>query len=329
MKEALVNRLRCVDCTVGGLSLSAQRRDGDEVETGVLSCGRCGKDYRIVRGVPRMVEADAYACSFSFEWQLHRRTQIDTGESDKSARVFRRKTGLRLEDLAGKRVLDVGVGAGRFAEVVSRWGAEVVGIDLSLAVETAMENVGHRPNANIVQADLFNLPFETESFDIIYSIGVLHHTPECQKAFLSLIPYLRPGGTIAIWVYDGHNWSPGSLLETANRFWRSISTRLPHPILYTLCICELPFYFLRKIPGADLLMHLVLPGLLYHAIPRTNNHPRIKEHILDTFDWYSPKYQSKHTYPELFAWFEQCGLEQIRVLPHPVSMSGRKRVTKG
>jgi hypothetical protein len=46
--------------------------------------------------------------------------------------------------------------------------------------------------------------------------------------------------------------------------------------------------------------------------------------VLDTFDWYSPWYQSKHTYEEVFRWFEDAGLEDLRVILQPISVSGRK-----
>jgi hypothetical protein len=46
--------------------------------------------------------------------------------------------------------------------------------------------------------------------------------------------------------------------------------------------------------------------------------------VLDTLDWYSPKYQSKHTYEQVFRWFEACGLEQCRVGEVPISISGLK-----
>jgi len=138
--------------------------------------------------------------SFSFEWQLHRKTQLDNAESDKSSRIFRYKTGIKPENFAGKEVHDVGVGTGRYADVIERAGGKITGIDLSFAVETSMENIGRRSTANIIQGNVFELPFRPESFDLIYSIGVLHHTPDCKKAFLGLIPFLKPGGTIVIWV---------------------------------------------------------------------------------------------------------------------------------
>jgi len=324
VKKNLVDVLRCTQCG-SGLALREARSEGGEVLEGALGCDN-GHTYDVVRGILRMVKSDAYVGSFSFEWQRHNKTQLDREENGKSAQVFYHKAGLTPGFLKGKRVLDVGVGAGRFADVCQRAGADVVGIDLSYAVESAMQNVGHRQGANIVQADLFDLPFRDESFDLIYSIGVLHHTPDCKRAFQGLIRFLRPGGTIVIWVYNAHVWSPGSVLERVNSLWRSVTTRLPPRLLYLLCLGEVPLYYLRRIPGADQIMHLLLPGILYHAIPKTNDHPRLSEHVLDTFDWYSPTYQSKHTYPEVYGWFEQAGLKNIRVLPHPVGMSGEKRI---
>lgn len=323
MKKSLIRLLRCPKCEKDNLNVEVKDSEDEEILSGSVSC-TCGHRWPISRGILRTVASDSYVQSFSFEWQLHRKTQLDNEKSDKSSRVFRYKTGIKPEDFAGKEVLDLGVGTGRYGDVIERAGGKITGIDLSFAVETSMENIGRRSNANIIQGNVFELPFRPESFDLIYSIGVLHHTPDCKKAFLSLIPFLKPGGTIVIWVYDAHVWAPGSILETSNRLWRSITTRLPSSLLYALCICELPLYFLKKIPGFDQLLHLILPGFVYHAIPKTNRHPMIREHILDIFDWYSPKYQSKHTYPEVFSWFEEAGLNGIRILPHPVGISGSK-----
>jgi len=324
MKPDILNVLACTHCGDSPLELEQTSLDDKEVMEGDLQCRRCGMRLAITRGVLRAVEDDDYSDNFSFEWQLHRKTQLDTPHRTHSQRAFYERTGLTLEDLHGKDVLDVGVGTGRYADIVSRAGGNVVGVDLSFAVETAMDNIGTRSGVNIVQADCRNLPFKKESFDAIYSIGVLHHTPNAKDAFLSLVPYLRPGGKIAIWVYDGHAWSPDSSIEKVNRFWRSLTTRLPNRVLYAICLLELPYYFLRKIPGFNKALHMVLPGALFHAIPPTNDHSRVSEHVLDAFDWYSPQYQSKHTYPEVFEWFEEAGLHNIRVHAQPVALSGCK-----
>jgi hypothetical protein len=53
-------------------------------------------------------------------------------------------------------------------------------------------------------------------------------------------------------------------------------------------------------------------------------HPDRAWRILDTFDWYSPWYQSKHTYEEVFRWFESCGLDDLRVVEQPIAVQGRR-----
>ena len=89
----------------------------------------CKRSFPQERGVIRFVDANNYADSFGFQWQRYARTQLDSPDSEELEKDFRRKTGLTPEDLRGKRVLDVGCGMGRFADVATRWGARVVGID--------------------------------------------------------------------------------------------------------------------------------------------------------------------------------------------------------
>ena len=104
-----------------------------------------GRRYPIVRDIPRFVASDLYVDSFSFEWNVHKHTQLDCYRQDTSSTdVFQQKTGLTPEQVRGKLVLDAGVGAGRFTDTLTRWGAKVVGIDLSYAVEAAHENFGDR-----------------------------------------------------------------------------------------------------------------------------------------------------------------------------------------
>src|SRR5437868_14444922 len=193
LPDAVVSVLRCLSC---------EERLEDRAKE--LVCAGCGRKYPEINGVIRFVDAQEYAGSFGFQWHVHARTQLDTAESNRSEQSFRQRTGFRPEDLAGKLVLDVGCGMGRFAEVATRWGAHIVGIDLSLAAEVAAQNLNDR-SAYIFQADVFNLPFAPESFDYIYSIGVLHHTPNCEEAFKTLPALLKPGVRSAIWLYSAYN----------------------------------------------------------------------------------------------------------------------------
>ncbi len=304
--DRVLSVLRCLSCRE---RLDDQGND--------LVCTGCGRKYPRAKGVFRFVDAQEYAGSFGFQWHVHARTQLDTNESKRSERAFRRRTGFTPEDLAGKLVLDVGCGMGRFADVATRWGAHVVGVDLSLAAEVAARNLAGR-EATIFQADVFKLPFAPESFDFIYSIGVLHHTPDCERAFKMLPGLLKPEGRIAIWLYSAYNnWYKMSDV------YRKVTRRMSPKTLHRLCYGVVPLYGIHRVLKKIPLVGRPASGALKYMIPMAfHEDPRWR--ILDTFDWYSPWYQSKHTYEEVFRWFESCGLEDLRVIEQPIAAQGRR-----
>ena len=311
LAEEVLAILRCIDCQ------SRLTPSGNG-----LACMQCAREYPMVNGVLRFVDAQAYAGSFGFQWTVYNRTQLDDETSRRSENAFRRRTGFQPEDLAGKLVLDVGCGMGRFAEVATRWGAHVVGIDLSLACEAAAKNLADR-TATVFQADVFKLPFASESFDYIYSIGVLHHTPSCEQAFKSLPKLLKPGGKIAVWLYSAYNaW------YRMSDFYRNWTRRMAPETLHRLCRIVVPLYSvhqgLKKVP----LVGKKASSLLSWVIPMSHN-PNPTWRVLDTFDWYSPWYQSKHTYEEVFRWFESCGLGNLRVIEQPIAVQGTKPLHAG
>jgi SAM-dependent methyltransferase len=346
-KECLV----CPECQ-GALDIYVDEQQGDAIRTGGLVC-ECGASYPIQEFVPRFVRSDGYVDTFSFQWRKHRLTQLDADTRRESEETFRLSTGLEAADLAGKVVLDVGCGMGRFSDVVSRAGAEVVGIDLSYAIDAAHDNLAGRANVNLAQADVFKLPFRTGTFDCIFSIGVLHHTPDARAAVLHLIPYLKPGGVLAIWVYPRYKFdlmirhapdrfsrdngpyvlrAPIRLgrvglavfsrvaiwLDRAtnlgNSLARAVGRRLPVRVLYALCHVAIPLYHVLKLrPFAPLRLFI-----------KISMHPDPEWRVLDTFDNLSPKYQSRHTYEEVQGWFEEGGLEDLSCQPNFVGVRGRR-----
>ncbi len=174
-------------------------------KSNVLTCAS-GHSFDVTRGVPRFVAGADYTDSFGRQWNHWATTQMDSvnGTSifaERFARYF-----CPPEELSGLRVLDAGCGVGAFIDVVSPHADEVVGFDLSSAVESAQANVGGRENVSIAQADIFNPPLEPESFDLVYCIGVIQHTPDPERAFESLSRLVRPGGRLAVWIYDASRW---------------------------------------------------------------------------------------------------------------------------
>lgn len=130
---------------------------------------------------------------------------------------------------AGKRVLEVGVGLGTDFVQFVRAGADAVGIDLT---EAAVASVRERLRqegleAEVRTADAEALPFEDESFDLVYSYGVLHHTPDTSRALAEVHRVLRPDGEARIMLYSRRSWlALGAWLRWGlgrGRPWHSIS----------------------------------------------------------------------------------------------------------
>jgi SAM-dependent methyltransferase len=310
MKRRLLDLLVCPACK-GGLGLRADHVDGVDTLTGALGCAPCRVDYPIVAGIPRFVGRDGYAESFGDEWHRFRTVQLDSANGTRESEVgFGLKTGLKPEDVRGRLVLDAGVGAGRYAEVVARWGAEVVGVDLTRAIDAAAENLRGQPAAHLVQADIFALPFRDETFDVAYSIGVLHHTPDTAGAFRRVAAMVKKGGQLAVYIYLA-----GGLARYFSDAFRAITTRLPRPLVYYGSAMAIPLYFLHRVP---------IIGRVSQALIPTNTHPDWRWRWLDTFDWYTPRYQWKHRYPEVLRWFRETGFSDLHVADEPICVRGLK-----
>src|SRR5262245_30454021 len=145
MKPAALEFLVCPICKAS-LDLNADACDGAEIIEGRLFCTACRAQYPILKGVPRFVSVDAYASSFGFQWNRYRTVQLNSANgNNESAGTVATVAGWDGTDYYGRLVLDAGVGAGRFAEVVERHGGRVVGIDLTYAVDAAYHNIGRQP----------------------------------------------------------------------------------------------------------------------------------------------------------------------------------------
>ncbi len=107
----------------------------------------------------------------------------------------------------GKRVLEIGTGLGTDFLQFARAGADVYGIDLSThSVNLAKERMHlYGMPANIVAGDAENLPFPSNSFDLVYSWGVIHHSPDPPKVVEEIHRVLKPGGILKAMLYNRHS----------------------------------------------------------------------------------------------------------------------------
>lgn len=114
----------------------------------------------------------------------------------------------RFDEGRGLRVLEVGVGAGTDFVNWVRNGARATGVDLTdQGVRLTQERLALEGlEAEVRMGDAENLPFGDNTFDIVYSYGVLHHSPDTQRAIEEVHRVLKPGGNARVMIYHVHSW---------------------------------------------------------------------------------------------------------------------------
>lgn len=310
MKPELVHILECPRCH-STIECLVEEGTDQEIWSGSLVCSQ-GHSFPITNGVPRFVDADQYADSFSKQ-RLYVRRHFKYYANDRSGDArFTPSTGIQLDEVNDGLMLEVGCGYGRYLDVVQRHGGQIVGVDLSThSVDLAYAFVGQKPGVNIVQCDLFHLPFKRRTFKTVFSLGVLHHTPDTRQAFQAIVPYVAPDGRISIWVYHPDK------KRAADR-WRTVTTRLPHSVLYAWCITnQIAFSWIRALPGGYR-FSLIIPG----AGPGKGR-AKFWQRVLSDFDNLSPEYAHSHDQREVAQWFHECGLQDVKVLDFPTAVTGR------
>ena len=202
--------------------------------TGRLLCAAGQHAFPISGGVPRLLahplppDMEHTSRNFGQSWRLW--NQID--DERYRWQFLRWVQPLQPADFSDRSVLDMGCGKGRHLRVAAQFGArDVVGVDLSEAVDVAFANTRDLEHAHVVQGDIFHLPVVSD-FDLAFSIGVLHHTPDPAQAFAVLANHVRPGGTVACWVYGREN--NGWIVHAVDPVRIGITSRLPSKVVQAL-----------------------------------------------------------------------------------------------
>lgn len=178
----------------------------------------------------------------------------------------------------GASILEAGCGTGQLGIFLSIGGRTVVGVDLSsasLALATEFKRRHRLQNCNFLQADLFDLPLKSASFDLVISKGVLHHTADARAAFKSICRMARPGGYVILGLYNQIGRIPTSIRAWSYRAFRS--------------------------NGSD----YVLRNLVRSQEKATSWF----------LDQYAHPHETRHTVDEVLPWLEENDLEFVRAVP--------------
>lgn len=328
MKKKLLEILVCPSCK--GALAASEIVDG-EIEDGELRCEKCGEKYPVINGIPRFVKSDNYASSFGYQWNLFRKEQLDSynGTTLSADRLWS-ETGWRKEDLKGKWVLDAGCGAGRFIDAASVSGAELVGIDISSAIDAAKDNLGGRPNVHFVQASIYELPFREQTFDYCYCIGVIQHTPNPENSLRNIASMVRFDGEIAVTIYPRRPWT-----KLYSKYWfRPFTKRMSKEKLLNLIQRVMPAAFpvsdvLFRVPYLGRVFMFFLPIANYVHEKQLSPEQRYAWAVLDTFDMLSPQFDQPMTYEEAARALRAAGIADLtRPTLRALNVVGRRSSTQ-
>jgi SAM-dependent methyltransferase len=253
------------------------------------------------------------ARSFGYEWQAFSEMLPDY---DSNFRWYFER--FAAASFAGKRILDAGCGTGRHTFHMARSAdCEVVAMDFSQAIEVAARNNRENPNTHFVQADIYHPPFAPDSFDFVYSLGVLHHLPDPEKGFRTLLPLLKTGEYMNIYLYwnleTESAWRRAALSVVTNV--RRVTTRMPHGLLKKLSWLIAAGFQVAFVYPSRALARFKPTRSLADRVP-LGHYRKYSFRVLytDQFDRFSAPIENRYGRAEVMGWFERAGMDDVVIL---------------
>lgn len=288
--------------------------DGRNIKSArIVSANGSPTAYCIADYIPRFVGKGNYTDNFGYQWQTHASTQLDSinGSTYSKDRLFSTTNWLDSDNFEGERILEAGSGAGRFTEVLLKTGAQVYSFDLSNAVNANWKN-NKNDNLILFQANIYEIPLPRATFDKVICLGVLQHTPDVKKSFLSLAAMLRSGGQLIVDIYPD--------VWRHNLHWKYLMRPVTRHIAPERLYRFVSWYAPKLIPLAKVLRRLSGgPGARLVPIMDQSDKFMVSRElqrewtILDTFDALSAYYDQPQTAENLKSWFEEAGFKEFDV----------------
>lgn len=286
--------------------LKCPKDKGDLIKKNENLICKQGDRYHILQGVPillsnfRKEDFEKTKKSFSQEWNMFKSgDKTWTWDLNKRKKLLIDELDIKsMNDLKNKLILDAGCGNGQLTSLISNY-TKIIGMDLSqsvFAAEKRKEDITKKPeNLLFIEGNIMSPPLKTNSFDIVYSSGVLHHTPNTFESFRSLVPVLKKHGKYYVYLYRKNRKDETFITYMVYKF-REITKHLPLYIVNILCYILAPFEKLY----ADTTTKLKT---------RISEKRSIREHRLSLYDHLSPRYAYRHTIDEVNGWFEKFGFK--------------------
>lgn len=195
-----------------------------------------------------------------------------------------RLMGLKREDYQGKKILDCGCGTGEFTCWYANQGNRMTAVDLSgpsiAHAKSYAAKYDLSDRIDFRQMSVLELDLPQNSYDIVYSYGVLHHTPEPYRGFENMVRVCKPGGVIVVSVYS----------------------------LYSRFIHRIRQWLIREIAGDDIEKRMAWGKRLFPITARKLKLQTHDESDAVLYDQFSQPHESLHTVSEILGWFDRHDL---------------------
>lgn len=267
-------------------------------------------------GAYRIVEDNNYTQNFGYQWNKFVGTQVDKASKLAISKTrFFAETNWDKEELAGKNILEVGSGAGRFTQIIlDHTKANLYSVDYSNAVEANYKNNGGNERLHLFQASIYDMPFARAQFDKVLCIGVLQHTPNFEQSVKALIEMAKPGAEVVVDFYAVNGW--WTKLH-AKYMYRRFTKKMNHEKLHQLIESNIDWMikaslFFTKIGLGKIINRFIPICDIDGTLPSSLLYKQLRELcVLDTFDMFSPEYDNPQTISTVVSWFKKYGMETV------------------
>jgi SAM-dependent methyltransferase len=211
-------------------------------------------------------------------------------------------------------VVDIGCGSGRFIKYLDGRYGKMTGVDPSTAIFAADALIGENDKVELVQASTDNLPFPDGHFDFGYSLGVLHHIPDTQKALNDSVKKVKTGGYFLLYLYynlDNRSFLFKLLFHLSNSI-RWVVSKMPAGLKKFSCDVLAIFLYMPFVLLCRFLKLLGVPKKVREKIPLFGYEDQTFYVIRnDSLDRFGTPLEHRFSRKQMHAMMEQAGLTDI------------------
>lgn len=255
---------------------------------------------------------------FGYQWSRFTHAELDLNEKQQAFKDYFRIFPWHLLPPNGGVGADIGCGNGRWSTLVAPRVTWLHLVEASTrALEVAKQNMSPHPNVSFYCATIDDLPLAEKSLDFAFSLGVLHHVPDPQRAIAAIARRLKPGAPFLAYIYYAFENRPiwFRMLWRLSDIGRRLISRLPNNLRYYVSqIIALLIYWPLARLGLVLDKVRCLPDSWPLAYYRDKSFYVMRTDALDRFGTHLEK---RFTRQEIQAMLESAGFCDIRFSEHP------------